>query len=628
MDDPLPPNPYKTLSVPKDATLATIRSAYRKLVLSCHPDKVQDESAKKVKAEQFHQVQQAYEILSDERRRQRYDEKVKLEELRSEMENERGLPLPRRASDYDHLPPRGGHPPMTEMRGGRMYETREPKSSRYSDDEFPPSKYDTRPPFKKYEDYYHPSSGRRTSGRAAEEKKKARDIEDDRERKRREREAESFARDQRTKKRDKDKRRDTETKSKSNFSSYVDNESDSELDYRRYSSKKEGETTPKYKHEEPPRRSREEPGKSNKYDPRLYDEQLDMKMSAREEHINRSREAVEIEPTRRLGRSRADSNLDATNTFPSPPISSEKRPSLRRPHGWSRQPSPVRSSKKDRRSPEISIVDSPTGRKPSLPGASSDPKGMKGFFSSSSKREPATSRKEPIRSATSQPSPDFKRPSMRRSETMPVDRMRPGNAVPLKSSNLKNMKAPSDYSDSSDSDSEMTEDIPMPLRPSPRQKSTSYRIHEEEDNFTLEPQEIFPSRPPREGSPKFRRSSDRPMAPRSSTATRMTPVPRASSYASPQDDRSPRPEFSRNESARPTPLKAHQSPRNERLFGEQSPTEEKFKSKSSPKVHPDDNVRYAKPYSRKGSEEVDRDSYPGSNFHSHRPRMGRNETAY
>lgn len=623
MDDPLPPNPYKTLSVPKDATLATIRSAHRKLVLLCHPDKVQDESAKKVKAEQFHQVQQAYEILSDDRRRQRYDEKLKLEELRAEMENERGPPFPRRTPEYDYGPPRGGPPPRTEMRGGRTYETREPKGYRSSDEEFPPSRYDTRPYSKKHDDYCSPSSARRPSGRAAEETRRARDMENDRERKRRERDAESFVREQRTKQRDKDKRRDTETKSKSKFSSYMDDESGSELDDRRYSSKKEKDTTPRYKHEEPSRRSREEPRKSSKYDARSYDNELDMKISAQQEHMNRSREAVEIEPARRSGRSRATSNLDAPKITPPPPASSEKRPPLRRAHG-SRQPSPIRSSKKDRRSPEIGIVDPPTGRKSSLPGASSDPKGLKGFFSSSSKREPATPRREPARSATHQPSPEFKQPPLRRSETTPIDRMRPGNAFASKSSNLKNMTATSDYGDSDDSDSETTDDIAMPLRPSPHHKSTSYRVHEEEDNVKLE-HEIFPHRPPREASPKARRSSDRPMASRSSTTARIPPMPRANSYAFPPDDRSPRPGFSRTESSRPTPLKAHQSPR---LFGEQSPTEEPIKTRSSPRVHPDDNVRYAKSYSRRGSEEVERDAYPGSNFHSHRPRMGRNETAY
>ncbi len=82
-------------------------------------------------------------------------------------------------------------------------------------------------------------------------------------------------------------------------------------------------------------------------------------------------------------------------------------------------------------------------------------------------------RREAQRSATYQPSPEAKPPSMRRSETMPVDRMRPGNPVPLKSSNLKNyIESYSDSSDSSsESDSETTEENHPPPRPPPSSKN-------------------------------------------------------------------------------------------------------------------------------------------------------------
>ena len=132
-------------------------------MLSCHPDKVQDESVKKVKAEQFHQVQQAYEILSDEKRRQRYDERVKLEELRAEMASERAPPLSRRAPDYDYDygPPRGGRPPMATRYERPRYETREPpRSNRYSDEDYPTTTYDIRPSAKGHEDYFTSQSRR------------------------------------------------------------------------------------------------------------------------------------------------------------------------------------------------------------------------------------------------------------------------------------------------------------------------------------------------------------------------------------------------------------------------------------------------------------------------------------
>ncbi|CZR68447.1 uncharacterized protein PAC_18346 [Phialocephala subalpina] len=93
MNSPLPPDPYKTLGVAKDAKLPEIRSAHRKLVLKCHPDKVQDAALKAVKQDEFQKVQQAYELLSDDTKRQQYDDQVKLFELRKEMG--RGNPTPR-----------------------------------------------------------------------------------------------------------------------------------------------------------------------------------------------------------------------------------------------------------------------------------------------------------------------------------------------------------------------------------------------------------------------------------------------------------------------------------------------------------------------------------------------------
>ncbi|KAK2009247.1 DnaJ-domain-containing protein [Colletotrichum eremochloae] len=81
----LPPDPYKILGVSKDAKLPEIRSAHRKLVLKCHPDKVQDPTLKAQKQDEFQKVQQAYELLSNENDRAKYDDNVKLAELRKEM---------------------------------------------------------------------------------------------------------------------------------------------------------------------------------------------------------------------------------------------------------------------------------------------------------------------------------------------------------------------------------------------------------------------------------------------------------------------------------------------------------------------------------------------------------------
>lgn len=93
MSSPLPPDPYKVLGVAKDAKLPEIRSAHRKLVLKCHPDKVQDAALKAVKQDEFQKVQAAYDILKDDTTRQQYDNEARLFELRKEMG--RGNPTPR-----------------------------------------------------------------------------------------------------------------------------------------------------------------------------------------------------------------------------------------------------------------------------------------------------------------------------------------------------------------------------------------------------------------------------------------------------------------------------------------------------------------------------------------------------
>ncbi|KAF8254059.1 DnaJ-domain-containing protein [Wilcoxina mikolae CBS 423.85] len=76
-NDELPPNaadldPYAILNVPSTSTAAEIRSAYRKLALKCHPDKVPVAERDTAHAK-FQELAFAYAILSDETRRKRYD---------------------------------------------------------------------------------------------------------------------------------------------------------------------------------------------------------------------------------------------------------------------------------------------------------------------------------------------------------------------------------------------------------------------------------------------------------------------------------------------------------------------------------------------------------------------------
>jgi DnaJ family protein C protein 3 len=63
-------NYYKILGIPRTAGKKEIKSAYRKLALEWHPDKNED----KEKAEQmFQDISEAYEVLSDEEMKAKYD---------------------------------------------------------------------------------------------------------------------------------------------------------------------------------------------------------------------------------------------------------------------------------------------------------------------------------------------------------------------------------------------------------------------------------------------------------------------------------------------------------------------------------------------------------------------------
>ncbi len=61
---------YKILGVTKDSNQIQIRKAFRKLALQYHPDKNKNSEESKQK---FMEIVKAYEILSDEKTRERYD---------------------------------------------------------------------------------------------------------------------------------------------------------------------------------------------------------------------------------------------------------------------------------------------------------------------------------------------------------------------------------------------------------------------------------------------------------------------------------------------------------------------------------------------------------------------------
>lgn len=67
----MPSDPYATLGVDRNATREEISKAYRKLARQYHPDlNPDDESAKK----KFQEVQAAFDVLGDEKKRKMYDQ--------------------------------------------------------------------------------------------------------------------------------------------------------------------------------------------------------------------------------------------------------------------------------------------------------------------------------------------------------------------------------------------------------------------------------------------------------------------------------------------------------------------------------------------------------------------------
>ncbi|RMZ74683.1 J domain-containing [Pyrenophora seminiperda CCB06] len=71
-DGPPTIDPYEVLGLETDATADDVKKAYRKLALKCHPDKAApDEKEGANKA--FQEIAFAYAVLSDDRRRKRYD---------------------------------------------------------------------------------------------------------------------------------------------------------------------------------------------------------------------------------------------------------------------------------------------------------------------------------------------------------------------------------------------------------------------------------------------------------------------------------------------------------------------------------------------------------------------------
>ena len=82
-------NYYKLFEVPNDADTSTLRSAFRKKAKSCHPDLFQHVSPEERKnlQKKFVRLSQAYETLSDPKKRQLFDLRLRESSVKAGQQN-------------------------------------------------------------------------------------------------------------------------------------------------------------------------------------------------------------------------------------------------------------------------------------------------------------------------------------------------------------------------------------------------------------------------------------------------------------------------------------------------------------------------------------------------------------
>ncbi|MDO8450395.1 DnaJ domain-containing protein [Rhodoferax sp.] len=78
---------YATLGLGSDATLADVKKAFRQKASLHHPDR----NAAADAAQRFRAVQEAYEVLSDEAKRQAYDDNRRRNLLDSPIDTARDI---------------------------------------------------------------------------------------------------------------------------------------------------------------------------------------------------------------------------------------------------------------------------------------------------------------------------------------------------------------------------------------------------------------------------------------------------------------------------------------------------------------------------------------------------------
>lgn len=576
MTSPPDINPYTVLGVQKDATVPEIKAAHRKLVLKCHPDKIQDESLRSKAQDDFQQVQQAYELLSDPARRIKYDQKSRLAELRREKMERSADSTP-----FAYPSPRTSSNTRWESRDGRIYEERTPADTNYFDEEFRFAE-EPRPMSRKNDDL----GRRRTKG--LDEKRQSRSTPLNTFFAAREtaRENARATHSSRAKYRTKERKR--EAYEKYERAAAYDDLSDPASD---------SSETPIYmpprRHFESTRRAESSSSRraktkesSRRYDFRDYDDQYSDDYESKHDYLHteardyilRSRGSVPVEiDSRNRG---SESPMRHRGYESAGPDSSSRRP------GRSARSSRDTASPSKSRSDSYENLDSPRSPRPKVPSmpTAATSMGVKG---------PPPVRPPPqfTRSATSTAVYSrSKRDGSARAESS-LHNMVYGDSIPPRSSKRRD-RYDSGYS------SPNTPEVPIGTS-SPKTTSTRYKIvTEEPDTVLIDPdkpssrRQSVPS-PPRQERPSLSRTASKPV--------------RSSTCAYPSDSAA-RYEFK--------PPSASRTSSSRRLFGE---------VEYSPRPRSKD-IKYAREI---GPEHVSytHDIYPRSHYADSRPPVSRRQTA-
>ncbi|KAJ6102239.1 hypothetical protein N7486_004666 [Penicillium sp. IBT 16267x] len=329
-------DPYVALGVPRDATLAEVRAAHRKRVLKCHPDKIQDQAQRDAAQEEFQEVQAAYELLSDPDRRLRYDQKMRLAELKRQLDKEQRAKQAEMAAR--------GMAAAREMREGHIVEERVPFDAFFEDQRF---SEEPRSYARKTDDF----GGKRP--KAKEEKKKTRVPLSSERAAKESRESTKASHSERQRRRDKERRGQQSDKYESNSPFVVSDGGSDSSDTEAYDTK-------------PSRRSRESRSRPTESSSRrrdrdvrdIYDEDQYYKLSRAEEHIERSK-YDESRPRMSPQRSRGYESAE-----PDP---------VQRRSGRSSRTDPTRSSSRHNSSYEDLEPRYDSGKPPKMPSATTAP---------------------------------------------------------------------------------------------------------------------------------------------------------------------------------------------------------------------------------------------------------------